>query len=85
MLYGDLRPPAYGWRWLRRILGGNRTEQRQGDDDGGDNGENAFIPVTPATWAARMQVKRYGIIAAIPTCLTLILRCIAHFRLTFVK
>ena len=50
VLYRDLRSTAYGWRRLRcrRILRIGRTEQRQGDGEGGDNGDNTLIPVHSA-------------------------------------
>ena len=50
MLYRDLWTTAYRRRWLRlrRILRIGRTEQRQGDDEGGDNGDNTFVPVDTA-------------------------------------
>lgn len=49
MLYRDLWTTAYRRRWLRlrRILRIGRTEQRQGDDEGGeDGGKHAVCMVT---------------------------------------
>lgn len=49
MLYRDLWTTAYRRRWLRlrRILRIGRTEQRQGDDSGGeDGGKHAVCMVT---------------------------------------
>jgi len=98
MLVKDLRSTAYRsrWRWCRRRLNFLRfcrtDKQRSGEDDTGEGGDNALtvahswlaaIPVDTVARSARVQRKGYRVIRAVSTLLTLILRCVTHFRLTF--